>query len=136
LSLLALVASGLAGPRPAVADSYTFTALASFNSTNGASPVAGVTFDANGNLFGTAQLGGANSQGTVWELAKGSSTITPLASFNGTNGASPRGGVTFDANGNLFSTAIFGGASNNGTVWELAKGSSTITPLASFNPNT
>ena len=56
----------------------------------------------------------------MWELAKGSGTITPLDSFNGTNGANPIGDVTFDANGNLFGTAFGGGASNVGTVWELA----------------
>jgi uncharacterized repeat protein (TIGR03803 family) len=113
--------------------SSTITPLASFNFTNGAGPFGGVTFDANGNLFGTARVGGASGFGTVWELARGSSTITPLASFNGINGIQPFAGVTFDAHGNLFGTAQFGGASNNGTVWELSQGSSTITPLASFN---
>jgi uncharacterized repeat protein (TIGR03803 family) len=111
----------------------TITALASFNGTNGSLPVASVTFDANGNLFGTAQGGGTSFNGTVWELAKGASTITALASFSGTNGAGPSAGVTFDANGDLFGTAGQGGTSGNGTVWELAKGSSTITALASFN---
>jgi uncharacterized repeat protein (TIGR03803 family) len=121
--------------------SSTITPLASFNGTNGQQPVAGVTFDANGNLFGTASNGGASGIGTVWELAKGSSTITPLASFNGTNGAFPNGGVTFDAHGNLFGTASNGGPGFNGpgtgpgTVWELAKGSGTITPLATFDIN-
>ena len=62
------------------------TAVGSFDGTNGSLPFAGVTFDANGNLFGTAG-GGASGLGTVWELAKGSSTITPLASFNGTKEA-------------------------------------------------
>jgi uncharacterized repeat protein (TIGR03803 family) len=108
-------------------------ALASFNLTNGAIPQTGVIFDASGNLYGTTAVLGANGSGTVWELAKGSSTITALAFFNGTNGAAPSGRVTFDANGNLFGTALSGGANDNGTVWELAKGSSTITPLASFN---
>jgi hypothetical protein len=56
----------------------------------------------------------------VWELAKGSSTITPLASFSGTNGAGPLAGVTFDANGNLFGTTELGGTSDNGAVWELS----------------
>ena len=32
---------------------------------------------------------GGNGDGTVFELAKGSGTITTLASFNGTNGAEP-----------------------------------------------
>ncbi len=113
--------------------SGTITPLASFDGANGVSPSAGVTFDSNGNLFGTAQYGGAHGQGTVWELAKGSGTITPLASFDGANGALPRGGVTFDAQGNLYGTAPYRGANNDGTVWELAKGSSTITALASFN---
>jgi uncharacterized repeat protein (TIGR03803 family) len=116
--------------------SSTITALASLNGTNGTRPTGGATFDANGNLFGTAETGGLSNNGTVWELAKGSSTIVPLASFNGTNGFDPFSGVTFDANGNLVGTAQLGGLSGNGTVWELAKGSSTITPLASFNGTT
>jgi uncharacterized repeat protein (TIGR03803 family) len=109
------------------------TALASFNGTNGSATAAGVTFDADGNLYGTASYGGANNQGTVWDLAKGSGTITPLASFNGTNGINPYAGVTLDTNGNLYGTTIKGGSDNQGTVWELANGSGAITPLASFN---
>jgi uncharacterized repeat protein (TIGR03803 family) len=115
--------------------SSTITALASFNGTNGAGPNGGVTLDANGNLYGTARSSGADGLGTVWELAKGSSTIAALASFNGTNGGTPEGDVTFDANGNLYGTASGGGIGNGGVgaVWELAKGSSTITALGSFN---
>jgi len=114
--------------------SNMITALASFNGTNGAQPIGGVTFDANGNLYGTAQSGGTYGIGTVWELAKGSNTINALASFNYSNGNAPQGGVTFDAGGNLYGTAVEGGASgNNGTVWELAKGTNAITALASFN---
>ena len=45
--------------------------------------------DSSGNLYGTASDGGAANVGTVFELAKGSGTITTLASFNGTNGAYP-----------------------------------------------
>jgi uncharacterized repeat protein (TIGR03803 family) len=107
--------------------------LASFNVPSGIAPQAGATFDANGNLYGTTLAGGANSQGTVWVLAKGSGTITALGSFNGTNGSFPVAGVTLDANGNLFGTAPDGGANGVGAVWVLAKGSSTITALASFN---
>jgi hypothetical protein len=86
----------------------------------------------NGNASGTAQNGGANSKGTVWELPKGSTTINALASFNTTNGAFPFGPGTLDAHGNLFGTALDGGA-NFGTVWELVKGSGTINALASFD---
>jgi hypothetical protein len=53
-------------------------------------------------------------------LAKGGSTITALASFDGTDGAIPRAEVTIDAHGNLFGTAFTGGANSSGTVWEIA----------------
>ena len=88
-----------------------------------------MTLDSNGNLFGTSQNGGGGD-GTIWEIAKGASTITTLATFIGTNGAFPHGGVTLDANGNLFGTSYSNGAIGNGSVWELAKGSGTITTLA------
>ena len=109
------------------------TLVAAFDGNNGANPVATLTFDAAGNAYGTASVGGSSGFGTVWELVKGSGTITPLATFNGTNGTSPFAGVTLDASGNLFGTADTGGANNVGVVWELAKGSGTITALASFD---
>ncbi len=109
------------------------TTIASFNGTNGFQIYGGVTVDADGDLFGTSEYGGANNKGTVWEIAKGSSTITTLASFGGSNGAYPFVGVTIDANGDLFGTTYGGGAANKGTVWEITKGSGTITTLASFD---
>ncbi len=53
---------------------------------------AGLIMDSSGNLYGTADAGGAINEddGTVFEVAKGSGTITTLASFNGTNGANSR----------------------------------------------
>jgi uncharacterized repeat protein (TIGR03803 family) len=113
--------------------SGTITTLASFNGTNGASPQGGVIEDASGNLFGTAYGGGASGCGAVFEIAKGSGTITTLASFNGTNGATPCAGLIEDASGNLFGTTYSGGASGDGTVFEIAKGSGAISTLASFN---
>jgi uncharacterized repeat protein (TIGR03803 family) len=119
--------------------SSTITTLASFNGTNGASPNGGLVMDSSGNLYGTTENGGASEtpDGTVFELAKGSSTITTLASFNGSNGASPYGSLIMDGSGNLYGTTAYGGGSNpgsnDGTIFELAKGSSTFTTLASFN---
>ena len=55
--------------------------------------MAGLIADAAGDLFGTTTCGGANGDGTVFEIAKtGSgyaSTPTTLVSFNGANGAYP-----------------------------------------------
>ena len=90
--------------------SGTITTLASFNGTNGANPYAGLIKDSSGNLYGTANRGGTNGYGTVFELAHGSGTITTLASFNGTNGLNPVAGLIEDSSGNLFGTPPQGGA--------------------------
>jgi uncharacterized repeat protein (TIGR03803 family) len=112
--------------------SSSITTLASFNGSNGATPFAGLIMDGAGNLYGTTDAGGASGDGTVFELAHGSGSITTLASFNGGNGANPDGGVIMDAAGNFYGTTSEGGASGDGTVFELVHGSSTITMLSYF----
>ena len=107
--------------------------LASFIALAGLGPQAALVMDGSGNLYGTASAGGASGQGTVFELAHGSGTITTLASFNGTNGAMPEAALILDGSGNLYGTTSSGGALHDGTVFELTPGSGTITTLASFN---
>jgi uncharacterized repeat protein (TIGR03803 family) len=107
--------------------------LASFNGTNGANPYGTLILDSSGNLYGTTANGGASGWGTVFEVAHGSGTISTLASFNYTDGASPRGALIMDGSGNLYGTTYQGGANGYGTVFELAAGSGTITALASFD---
>ena len=85
---------------------YSFTALASFNlATNGEGPQAALVFDSSGDLFGTTYTGGANGDGAVFEVPHGASTITTLASFNGTNGQGPQAPLVFDSSGNVYGTA-------------------------------
>jgi len=61
------------------------TTLLSFNGTNGSNPYAGLIADAAGNLFGTTSSGGADGDGSVFELVNhgGAYTPTTLLSFNG-----------------------------------------------------
>jgi uncharacterized repeat protein (TIGR03803 family) len=113
--------------------SHALTVLASFNNANGAFPLGGVIADAGGNLFGTTEAGGAYGYGTVFEVAQGNQTITPLATFDFGNGALPQSNLAEDAAGNLFGTTEAGGAGGYGTVFEVAQGSNTVTTLAAFN---
>src|ERR1700674_2540636 len=46
----------------------TETAIYNFGYANGAYPHGGLTFDSQGNLFGTATLGGFFNQGVVFKL--------------------------------------------------------------------
>ncbi|WP_315719821.1 MULTISPECIES: calcium-binding protein [unclassified Bradyrhizobium] len=122
----------------------TPTVLVSFSGTNGSNPYFGsLIADAEGNLFGTTEAGGPNDAGSIFEIVKtadgyGSAPIM-LASFNGTNGLNPYGGLIMDAAGNLFGTTLNGGTNNQGTIFELTKTatgySSTPTVLTSFNGN-
>jgi uncharacterized repeat protein (TIGR03803 family) len=106
--------------------------------SNGYQPLAGVIFDAEGNLYSTTQLGGNASCfdgcGTVFELtpqANGSWTKTTLYKFvnGGNDGYTPQGGVIFDSAGNLYGTTEDGGTSTRcplgcGTAFELTRASS------------
>ena len=79
-------------------------------------------FDGAGNLYGTTSGEGINNQGTVFRLTPQSSgkwSETVLFKFNGKNGADPSAGLIHDAAGNLFGTTVDGGASGDGTVFEL-----------------
>jgi uncharacterized repeat protein (TIGR03803 family) len=89
---------------------------------DGATPNGGVIENAGGTLFGTTTGGGAAGAGTVYSLR--GKTETVLYSFaGGTNdGSYPQAGLVMDASGNLYGTTSTGGASGNGTVFELVAG--------------
>jgi uncharacterized repeat protein (TIGR03803 family) len=109
-------------------------------------PYAGLIFDKAGNLYGTTEFGGAFNQGTVFEIIpnqNGSWTETVLYNFTGgADGAQPAAGLLFDAAGNLYGTANFGGSANCtlgcGTVFKLtpASGGWTQTVLYTFTGGT
>ncbi len=110
---------------PQAGGGWTEKVLHSFgNGTDASAPFSGLTFDTAGNLYGTSEIGGADSAGTVYELspqAGGGWTEKVLYSFanNGTDGTVPRAGVIFDAAGNLYGTAFAGGAYKLGALFEL-----------------
>ena len=92
--------------------------------TDGDGPMAGLIFDAAGNLYGTTYFGGTYGPGTAFELTPtqgGGWTETVLHNFgNGTDGVWPDAGLIFDPAGNLHGTTEHGGTYNYyGTVFEL-----------------
>ena len=110
--------------------SYTPVTLVSFDLTNRQFPSAGLITDAAGDLFGATFAGGANGDGTVFELVNndgGGYTLTTLASFNGTDGNGSEGSLIADAAGDLFGTTTHGGASGDGMVFEIP-GTAAVTP--------
>ena len=82
--------------KTAIGYASTPTTLVSFNGADGAVPLGSLIADANGDLFGTTEMGGAIGVGTVFEIAKTptgyASTPTTLVNFTRDNfgGALPR----------------------------------------------
>ena len=120
---------------------------------DGSDPAGTLFIDASGNLIGTAQSGGANGQGVVYEITNTANgyvaAASPLVSFSSNvSGAlpfapyGPDTGLVADSAGNLFGVTTGGGyldADNfqMGTVYEIkhnADGSyaSTPTVIADF----
>jgi uncharacterized repeat protein (TIGR03803 family) len=124
--------------------SWTETVLHSFNGSDGRVPLAGLIFDAAGDLYGTTAYGGNLSVcirsgcGVVFKLAPnadGSWTESVLHEFNIRDGADPFAGVIFDAAGNLYGTTEGGGSQDSGTLFKLspnADGSWTESVLHEF----
>ena len=98
------------------------TIVHAFKDTDGALPLAGVSFDASGNIYGTAFIGGNLSDcptyhgcGVVFQLSPvtgGGWHYTLIHTFTGsTDGANPTAGLTLDSLGNVYGTTQTGGTS-------------------------
>src|ERR1019366_44782 len=108
---------------PTAGGGWTETVLHSFNQTgtDGTEPLAGLIFDAAGNLYGTTYQGGTYSGGTVFEVTaapKAGTTTTLSSSANPSTVGEP---VTFTA-----TVAPAGPPAPTGTVGFTANGT-TIT---------
>ena len=97
------------------------------NGSDGSIPFSGLTFDAKGNLYGTADLGGSPEfgDGTVYELtpdANGGFTFQTIHAFSQAkgDGGNPLASVVFDSSGNLYGTTSEGGTGGCGIAYELS----------------
>jgi uncharacterized repeat protein (TIGR03803 family) len=109
------------------------TVIFGFDQNGGDRPTADLLLDSQGNLFGTAQVGGAFDQGVVFEMipqSHGTWTENVVYSFtrNSGDGTNPMAGLVQDKAGNLYGTTNnsndgFG----HGTVFELKRNGNTWT---------
>src|SRR5579871_5094013 len=135
-TLTLLIAVGLSAAA-VTAQAQTYTVIHNFTGgADGAYPYAGLTIDAHGNFYGTANQGGHPGIcppqnlgcGTVYKLARAGSgwVFTPLYKFTGEpDGGGPYGRVSFGPDGALYGSTVGGGLDNCvigfgcGTVYRL-----------------
>jgi uncharacterized repeat protein (TIGR03803 family) len=126
--------------------SGTLTTLYSFCSVvnaqgycaDGSTPLAGPVQAANGNFYGTTELGGAYNEGTFFEMTP-AGKLTTLYSFCSQvndHGYCADGEYPFPApvqatNGNFYGTTFYGGLGNAGTVFRMTP-AGKLTTLYSF----
>jgi uncharacterized repeat protein (TIGR03803 family) len=122
---------------------HSFTAISApyyqgGTNSDGANPVAGLILSGSITLYGTAEYGGTNGNGTVFALNINGSDFTnlynfaayPAGQYTNSDGANP-GGLVSSGN-TLFGTASDGGAGENGSVFALNTGGTGFTNLYSF----
>lgn len=105
--------------------------------TDGAVPLAGLTMDRTGTLYGTTAYGGSSGNGNVFRLIRsgaGWSENVVYSFLGGVNGWAPQGGVVLDNSGNLYGGTTSGGSHGGGVAYELTPAGNgwTYTILANF----
>jgi len=115
-----------------------FNTLADFNGTNGAEPSAPLIQGLDGNLYGTAFMGGhldcpgRHGCGTIFK-------ITPLGrmtaqGLDSEEGASPQAALLLASDGNYYGTTVGAGLYNSGTIFKMNP-AGVITVLYDFCPD-
>jgi len=137
----------------AVPAQTTFNTLHNFDGTDGKHPVAALVQATDGNLYGTASAGGANSvstrSGTAFKISP-SGTFKAIHTFcsqvssalDCLDGAFPMDALLQSPNGDLYGTTTFGGDNGNcniglggcGIVFKLTL-SGTVTAIYNFCPD-
>ena len=105
---------------PGTGGGWSFSVIQSFSAPAAEGSLA---VDSSGNLYGTVGSGG-QGLGSIYKLSHAGDgwMYSSLHDFDpsGAEGQYPQG-VTMDSHGNLFGVMTAGGASNDGTVWELTQ---------------
>ncbi|MBD0260414.1 MAG: hypothetical protein ICV83_32255, partial [Cytophagales bacterium] len=99
--------------------------------TDGSAPGGSLVQATDGNFYGTTQLGGQNSKGTIFRITPGG-TFSVLRHLSGpADGGNPFCTLTLGNDGHLYGMANTGGASGSGTIFRITTGG-TFTTLRSF----
>jgi uncharacterized repeat protein (TIGR03803 family) len=130
-----LLATAIALSSIVRANAQSFTNLHSLVFTNGTGPVAALTLSGT-TLYGTTRIyggGNAGGYGSAFKMGTDGSNFSVLHIFSGdTDGGNLNGNLLL-ANGTLYGTATFGGASNHGCIFAISINGTGLTNLYNFS---
>jgi uncharacterized repeat protein (TIGR03803 family) len=110
----------------------TFSLLHSFTgaTTDGKEPFATLVQGSDGKLYGTTEIGGANSDGTAFAVSL-SGAFTQAHSFTGSpaDGTEAYGGLVQGDDGSFYGISYAGGANNRGAVYKIAASPTLAGPV-------
>jgi uncharacterized repeat protein (TIGR03803 family) len=110
----------------------SITLQASFIGPNGAYPLAELTAAGNGIYYGTTQQGGSDGLGSIFKFDSATGSISPQASFTGSNGSNPYAALTAAGNGIYYGTTLAGGSNGTGSIFKFDSATGSITLQGSF----
>jgi len=112
-----------------VTPTATFTSLATFSGTTGATlgtnPKGALVQMTDGKFYGTTQTGGVGNFGTIFSITP-AGTLTTIVNFTGSTGtalgATPQGALIVGGDGAMYGTTNGGGLNNAGSIFRVTTG--------------
>jgi uncharacterized repeat protein (TIGR03803 family) len=96
---------------------FSFDSSPVTTNANGGFPQGGLLLSGK-KLYGTTDLGGPFSEGTLFSMNLDGTGFTNLHNFNGSDGAAPAGLIV--AGNTLYGTTVIGGSLGSGTVFKIS----------------
>ncbi|HZT43548.1 MAG TPA: choice-of-anchor tandem repeat GloVer-containing protein [Chthonomonadaceae bacterium] len=102
-------------------DGSVFNVLHTFDYSDGSGAVGEFLWGSDNMLYGTTYSGGANGNGTAFQLSPDGSVFNSLYSFgaSSSDGSTPFAGVTEGPDGNMYGVTDAGGTFSAGTAYML-----------------
>lgn len=95
-----------------------YTKRHDFTVVTGSNPTSGMTLGSNGKFYGQTREGGANSVGVIFEFDPSDNGYSKKYDFDVATGIAPGGYLSESSNGKFYGLTEFGGANNQGTLFE------------------
>lgn len=134
LLVFSLLMLAIAAPAAAATESVVYSFA---NPPDAYDPKCNLILDAAGNLYGTTFSGGVNNLGSVFVVTPTGTESVVYSFKGGTDGSHPIAGLFRDVKtGNLYGTTVYGGSTNNGTVFMVNPATGAENVLYSFKGGT